>query len=84
MKTFNKQITISDGKTTPSDDRYCIVLMYNGDIQKAFYRDGDWIFSDGFYLQMPCIKAWFYVENIFDSPENIDIRMYISESESRI
>ena len=84
MKTFNKQITITDGKTTPSDDRYCIVMMYDGDIQKAFYRDGDWIFSDGFYLQRPCIKAWFYVEDVFDMHEQPDIRMYVDAQEGQI
>ena len=81
MHNFEKRVVVHDGKEQPLSDEYCIVMMHDGDIHKAFNNDGEWIFTDGFHLQNPCVKSWFYVENIFDVPKIADIRMYIDESE---
>ena len=80
MNNFEKRVVIHDGKEVPSDDRYCLVLLKNGIQQRAFYNR-KWFFCEGHLYREEEVKAWLYIEDLFEAPKNIDIRLYIDEKE---
>ena len=82
MHNFEKRVVIHDGAEVPSDSKYCLVLLENGMMQRAFYYTGEWIFCNEYLPEQ--IIAWCYIEDLFKQPKNVDIRMYIGKSESRI
>lgn len=81
---FARRVMIHQNKEVPTDERYCIVLLHDGDIQKAFYNDTSWIFSGDFPLDRPAVKAWFYVEDLFEKQESVDIREFVDDKDGRI
>ena len=83
MHNFEKRVVIHDGKEIPSHYIYCLVLLEDGTMQRAFW-DIYWISSEDNILTKDEVKAWCYIEDLFESPKNVDIRMYIDESENSI
>ena len=81
MHNFEKRVVIHQAGV-PNSDKYCLVMLEDGTMQKAFYDEGEWVFCND---NLPKnIKAWFYIEDLFEAPKNVDIRLYIDESESCI
>ena len=78
MYNFEKRVVIHQSGV-PNSDKYCLVMLEDGTMQKAFYDEGEWVFCNDNLPEK--IKAWFYIEGIFDTQESADIRMYIDESE---
>ena len=83
MHNFEKRVVIHDGKEVPSNDKYCLALLKDGTMQRAFYNR-EWVFCEDYLPREDDVKAWCYIEDLFEAPKNVDIRMYIGKSESRI
>ena len=80
MYNFEKRVVIHQAGV-PNSDKYCLVLLEDGiKMQRAFY-DEKWIFCEDYLPRNDQVKAWCYIEDLFESPKNVDIRMYIDESE---
>ena len=80
MHNFEKRVVIhQDG--VPNSDKYCLVMLEDGTMQKAFFDD-KWILFDDYNPSIVNVKSWCYIEDLFKSPKNLDIRMYISLSVS--
>ena len=82
MHNFEKRVVIHRSGV-PNSDKYCLAMLEDGTMQKAFF-DNKWIFCDDYMPATENVKAWCYIEDLFESPKNIDIRLYIDESESCI
>ena len=79
---FEKRVVIHQAGV-PTSDKYCLVMLEDGTMQKAFFDD-KWILFDDYNPSIVNVKSWCYIEDLFKSPKNLDIRMYIDESESCI
>lgn len=86
MYNFEKRVVIHDGKEVPSDDRYCLVLLSDGAMHRAFFdkEDKDWILEGDYIRDKDNVVGWFYIEDLFDAPKNVDIRFYLDEKEKQI
>ena len=83
MHNFEKRVLIHDGKEVPSDERYCLALLKDGTMHRAFYNR-EWVFCDDYLTREDDVKAWCYIEGLFEEPKSADIRMYIDEEDNRI
>ena len=79
---FEKRAVIHQSGV-PTSDKYCLVLFEDGMMHIAFYNN-KWILVHDYMTSTDNVKAWCYIEDLFDAPKNVDIRMYIDESESCI
>ena len=82
MNVFEKRVVIHRSGV-PDSVKYCLVLLDDGSMQRAFYNE-EWVFCEEYLPVMEKVKAWCYIENLFEVHESSDIRMYIEESENRI
>ena len=82
MYNFERRVVIHDGKEVPSDSRYCLLKTEGGTMTIAFF-DNQWVFGEDYYTNNE-IKAWCYIEDLFEAPNSADIRMYIDENEKCI
>ena len=82
MHNFEKRVVIHQAGV-PNSDKYCLVMLEDGTMQKAFFDD-KWILFDDYDPSIVKVKSWCYIEDLFKLPKNVDIRMYIDESESCI
>lgn len=79
---FEKRVVIHRSGV-PDCDKYCLVTLDDGTMERAFF-DKKWIFVDEYLHDQGEVKAWCYIDSLFDAPKNVDIRMYIDGEESRI
>ena len=82
MYTFKKRVVIHRSGV-PDSVKYCLVLLDDGSMQRAFYND-EWVFCEEYLPVMEKVKEWCYIEDLFEVPKNTDIRMYIDENENCI
>ena len=81
MHNFVKRVVVHQAGV-PNSDKYCLVLLDDGTINRAHHsEDYGWVSAEEGFLAKREVKAWCYIEDLFESPKNVDIRMYIDESE---
>ena len=81
---FEKRVVIHRSGV-PTSDKYCLVLLNDGTMNRAHYSEKyGWVSAEEGFLTKREVKSWCYIEDLFESHKNVDIRMYIDESESCI
>ena len=81
MHNFEKRVVIHRSGV-PDSDKYCLVLLEDGEMCRAHHgKEFGWVSAEESVLSSRTVKAWCYIEDLFEAPKNIDIRLYIDEKE---
>ena len=84
MHNFEKRVVIH-WSGVPDSDKYCLVLLEDGTMNRAHHsEDYGWVSAEEGFLANREVKAWCYIDCLFEEPKTVDIRMFIDEAESCI